>query len=223
MCTVSYIPTASGYILTSNRDEDPMRTTQSPEPWTLPNGIEVVGPRDLESGGTWIATDEFGRSACLLNGAFSKHKRQLPYQKSRGRMIPESFSGENFLQFMVSVDPEGVEPFTLILIDEELQVLKWDGKKRHIHFLSRHRPHLWSSATLYDSRQHLEKLERFEKFVSDPHEIHPRKILQLHGLTEPNNFVISRKQVRTVSITQINAGLTQSVLNYYIPDYLQSS
>ena len=31
MCTVSYIPNNNGFILTSNRDENPLRETESPQ------------------------------------------------------------------------------------------------------------------------------------------------------------------------------------------------
>ncbi|MBK9018424.1 MAG: NRDE family protein [Saprospiraceae bacterium] len=38
----------------------------------------LIFPRDTAAGGTWIAASDTNRVACLLNGAFVKHKHQPP-------------------------------------------------------------------------------------------------------------------------------------------------
>ncbi|RZK10489.1 MAG: hypothetical protein EOO43_20220 [Flavobacterium sp.] len=52
MCTVSFIPTASGIIITSNRDEDKNRSAIPPVLEKF-GGFEMAYPKDPKSGGTW--------------------------------------------------------------------------------------------------------------------------------------------------------------------------
>lgn len=220
MCTVSFIANEQGYVLTSNRDEAPGRATAEPEWWSPLHGVPFRAPVDLEKKGTWIAAGEDGRSACLLNGAFEKHRRVLPYTHSRGALIPWAFEAENFRTFYNTIDLEGFEPFTLILVDELLQVLRWDGKRRVLEFLSKERSHLWSSATLYTPDDHALKLRQFETFFKVNPQPDPDDLLRLHGVKRPNDFILRREEVRTVSITQVVAHGNGSSMQYLQPSYL---
>lgn len=217
MCTVTYIPVNSGFVLTSNRDEAPQRKTFSPEIWKLDNAGSIKAPKDGEKGGTWIAVEEEGRAACLLNGAFEKHHRKPPYAMSRGALIPMAFQAESFFHFYKNFEPEGMEPFTLILIDSELQVLKWDGHKMQIQYLSKKEPHLWSSATLYSKDAHEQRVRVFKNFLERKGEKDRDKILDLHGLDGQDDFVLRHPEVQTVSITQIFVRGNRSEMNYYQP------
>lgn len=220
MCTVSYIATSEGYVLTSNRDEAMGRRTLAPEWWSPKAGSAFRAPRDLEKNGTWIASGKDGRSACLLNGAFEKHHRQLSYAASRGALIPMAFQMQNFPEFVANYDFSGFEPFTLILIDDLLQVVRWDGRRRVVEFLSKSRPYLWSSATLYTESIHREKYKRFEAFLQRNPSPEPQHVLELHGLKTANDFVIKRAEVQTVSITQVVAGTHRAEMQYHQPSYL---
>ncbi|TRZ42796.1 NRDE family protein [Robertkochia solimangrovi] len=212
MCTVTYIPDAKGYTLTSNRDEDPSRMTLPPRHITVSTYKSIVAPVDKEKGGTWIATDNLGRTACLLNGAFMKHKRKSFYKRSRGSLIPEAYSYANFHEFMCCAILEGIEPFTLILIDELLQVLIWDGAKKYIQYLNTDRPHIWSSITLYDFKVQEHKQQIFRDFSEEHEAPTPDVILDLHGLKGSGEFVLDRQEVRTTSITQVvSRGLTSNI------------
>lgn len=78
MCSVSYIPLANGYLLTSSRDECHLRETLPPRSY-LHAGKKIVYPMDARSGGTWIAGCNDETVACILNGAFEKHEKN-PHQ-----------------------------------------------------------------------------------------------------------------------------------------------
>jgi len=56
MCTVTFIPLENkNFVLTSNRDEAPNRTTIPPRN----EGVELVmilAPKDALAGGTWIGS-----------------------------------------------------------------------------------------------------------------------------------------------------------------------
>ena len=71
MCTVTFIPGKDRYFITSNRDEKMLRKPAiAPQPYVI-NGNTLVYPRDADAGGTWIAMNENGNAAVLLNGAFT--------------------------------------------------------------------------------------------------------------------------------------------------------
>lgn len=149
MCLVSYIPIASGYVISSNRDESPNRQ-ETPLKKVDSNSQTLIYPEDLK-GGTWIATSDQMRSVCILNGAFIKHKRKPTYRLSRGIMLLEYFNHKNLAHFLSEFDLSDIEPFTLVIRESQaLYELRWDGAKKHIERLSISQVHIWSSATLYD-------------------------------------------------------------------------
>lgn len=216
MCTVSYIPIEGGYILTSNRDENPLRETLSPQKQHLSNGETLLAPVDSEKRGTWIATNMQNKTACLLNGAFQKHERTLPYRRSRGQYVVEAFTHVTFSAFAKRVDLHQIEPFTLIFIEDgALQVLVWDGKDKHYSLLNAHTPWLWSSATLYTPEQHQVKERFFTTAIQDTVKITPQHILNIHGLHEETPFILNRLAVKTVSIAQVVSKDKNITLNYY--------
>ncbi|ETN96051.1 NRDE family protein [Zhouia amylolytica] len=214
MCTVSFIPKHSGYILTSNRDESPKRKTFSPQQKLLKGGIKVTAPIDAEKGGTWIATDGAYKTACIMNGGFVKHKRELPYRKSRGQIVFEAFEADSFWGFIKESNFHNIEPFTLVLVDDEnLLVLVWDGKEKRIQELDNSKSHLWSSSTLYNDEAHLEKLKYFESFLKN-NQSTAENLLRLHGVEADNLFVLDLPHVKTVSTTQVIVKNGESDLIY---------
>ena len=203
MCTVSYVPVKNGYILTSNRDEDPGRETLSPEKIVLSEHHKAVAPRDQLKGGSWIALDSAGRAACLLNGAFGRHKRQPSYIRSRGYYVLEALRAGDFESFSKEIPLEGTEPFTLLMIGRgSILKLLWDGKRRYHWQLPHDTMHLWSSPTLYTAKQHGEK-ENYFKENAGRHALTPAGLLSIHGRGTTTPFILERPGVRTVSITQL--------------------
>ncbi len=214
MCTVSYIPNNTGFVLTSNRDENPTRNTQSPKEIVLDNGEILTAPIDEQNNGTWIAATNENRVACLLNGAFVKHERSLPYRKSRGLIVLEAFDYTSFSDFIEEIDLTKIEPFTLILAEKEkLQVMIWDGVKKHHQLLDSNRSYLWSSSTLYNRDVHIEKLAFFDNYIKEDI-LTPNIILEMHGLCDDNPFILDRPQVKTVSITQVIIDNKNVTFNY---------
>jgi hypothetical protein len=52
MCTVTYLPLKdNNFILTSNRDETPLRKTIPPKTY-VESGVELIYPKDELAGGT---------------------------------------------------------------------------------------------------------------------------------------------------------------------------
>ncbi|MDW5290167.1 NRDE family protein [Formosa sp. PL04] len=216
MCTVSYVPLKNGYILTSNRDENPDRKTKLPSKMQLNNGEIIYSPIDVLKGGSWIATDEQGRTACLLNGAFLKHKPNPTYRKSRGQIVLDSFEANDFKNYALTVILENIEPFTLLLIEpDHIQKLVWDGTKKHISDLPTKTPYLWSSATLYTADEHAKKENYFLEELKGK-DSNVDLMLHIHGKNEITPFIFSHSTVQTVSITQVICNERQTSLNYIL-------
>ena len=215
MCTVSYLPLAEGFFLTTNRDEDPGRKTGLPSKITLANGCRIITPLDLEKGGSWIAVDDEGRTTCLLNGAFTKHRRQPPYHKSRGKLVLEAFEARDFESFAENILLEGIEPFTQLFVSPgQLLKLVWDGSYKYVWELAADSVHLWSSPTLYSPTQHAEK-ERYFKDALRKTAWDPEAVLKIHGKDASTPFILSRPSVRTVSITQVRRKGSEVSMDYF--------
>ena len=67
MCTVSWTREPDGYHLLANRDEKRTRAIAQPPRVRRHFGVRYLAPTDTDHGGTWIAVNEYGIAACLLN------------------------------------------------------------------------------------------------------------------------------------------------------------
>lgn len=115
MCTVTYVPTKSGFQLTSNRDEN-INRGKAVAPRTYQNGnYTLLYPKDADRNGSWIAAKNNGDIVVLLNGAFVKHKAIPPYKTSRGLVLMDIINAQNPFLFYQDIDLIAVEPFTLVL------------------------------------------------------------------------------------------------------------
>ena len=216
MCTVSYIPKWKGFILTSNRDESPLRVTRLPMEEVLSNGTKITFPQDANKGGSWIAMDDNGRAACLLNGAFRNHKKKEKYRASRCSIVIAAFEAESFESFLSDLSLENIEPFTLLLVSSgKLQTLVWDGYRKHISDLATDTPHLWSSSTLYSSEQHATKLEYFLESL-DFNNTTESSVLKIHGSEKDTPFILRGDDISTVSITQLSFNGKQRKITYIL-------
>jgi len=212
MCTVSFIPTAFGkFIITSNRDERMARQTLPPLEEKI-GSSKVTFPKDKEAGGTWIAAGNRGRICCLLNGAFEKHQRKPFYPKSRGKVVLEAYQHENINDFFQLVSLQDVESFTLIISDfsykQRLFEFRWDEKEKHLKELETDKPHLWSSATLYNQQVRNQRENWFVDWLKNHNQYTAENIFDFHTFShgeDPTNDVVMNRHngLKTVSITQI--------------------
>ncbi len=223
MCTVTFVPTQNGYILTSSRDEQKARSTIFPKKYSIANKT-LIFPKDELAGGTWIATDEKHRTACLLNGAFENHHKKESYRKSRGLILLESFSYSSINEFTTQIDLENIEPFTLLLIDQTHQLefieMRWDGEKKHIKNLNTALPQIWSSATLYNADIRKKREEWFEKLIASAKNLSKETIQNFHltkkGSDIKNDIVMEREGgLQTLSVTQIIVNQNTKQFTYF--------
>lgn len=223
MCTVTFLPTKSGFIFTSNRDELNTRETLTPT-FHIHDELSLYYPKDKVAGGTWIATDGKTRVACLLNGAFEKHNRKESYAKSRGRILVESLESVSFDEFLEHSNFTDIEPFTIILLEfgdaKRLREIRWDEKQLHIIEKDFTGFYIWSSATLYSSEQQTIRQKWFEDWIRKFQKQEDFNMLHFHlqefqDQPEIGICMAREKGMQTVSVSQINYQSTELQFSYY--------
>ena len=210
MCTVTYLPLENdGFILTSNRDESPMRKTIPPKKY-VENGVELAYPKDQLAGGTWIGASTKNRLVCLLNGAFKKHVRNSYYKMSRGLVVKNILTVEDAVIYIKEFDFNDVEPFKNILIDWNYSLhtyeVGWDGFVKYFKKLQQE-PKIWSSSPLYDAQTKKDRRVWFDEWLAQNNKYNQNKILEFHQNTDKGEREIAIKMkrlfVETVSITSV--------------------
>ncbi|UZH55908.1 NRDE family protein [Salinimicrobium tongyeongense] len=210
MCTVTILPLKgqNSFVLTSNRDEAPGRKTLPPKLYNV-KGLKMAFPKDVLAGGTWLGLSEQKRVICLLNGAFKKHERKLPYGKSRGVVVKDLLAAEDFTEAVEKYDLSEVEPFTIVAADWQKELFfaefVWDGTKKHYKKLPL-KPHIWSSSPLYTSEMKELREEWFLKLQQEQ-ALTPKTLLNFHFSAgkgdSDKGVIIDRGFVKTKSISQI--------------------
>lgn len=217
---------SGGFVLTSNRDEKVFRPTIAPQIYTI--GKTKIGfPKDVQAGGTWIASSDKGRLCCLLNGAFVAHQKKPDYAQSRGSVLLELVSSErSAFDFFQEKNLSDIEPFTMLTIEQQDGRIRyfnefiWDGNTKHFRELDKQQSQIWSSVTLYNPENRKLRKQWFEQFLKENAEkISPEKILAFHSGTHTTDqsidVVVEREGgMKTVSITQVVPADGKFRMNY---------
>jgi uncharacterized protein with NRDE domain len=105
-------------LLASNRDEFHSRPTAPADWWA--GHSEILGGRDLEGGGSWLAVDRRGRLAALTN--YRKLDPSDADRRSRGLLVRDYLEGEDdAAAFAGTVHRGGADHagFNLLLMDPD--------------------------------------------------------------------------------------------------------
>jgi uncharacterized protein with NRDE domain len=208
MCTVTFIPVKDKFFITSNRDEKHIRKQAIPPEIYFENGNRIIYPKDANAGGTWIAMNENGNAAVLLNGGFVKHISQPPYRKSRGVIFLEIINAIMPVRYFMHMDLTDIEPFTMVIFDDCLYECRWTGTTKHCRQLKKYRPYIWSSSTLYDETVVKKREQWFAAFLNKNPHPSQEDIFAFHQFTgdgdKQNDLMMSRNGLlSTVSVTGI--------------------
>jgi hypothetical protein len=153
MCTVSWIRDNNGYQLLCNRDEKLTRKSAREPRLAVRYGTRFLAPVDGDFGGTWIATNEFGVSVCLLNGANltgSEIHAGAP-GRSRGLLVLDLIplaSVAAACNRLRETDLSAFAPFTLAALEpgRPVAILEWNRSKKTLLFEGADRFMLTSSS-----------------------------------------------------------------------------
>jgi uncharacterized protein with NRDE domain len=105
-------------VVAANRDEYLARPAAAPT--ALCEQPLVIGGKDLRAGGTWLAINEFGMIAGLLNRRSDAPAD--PERRSRGLLCLDALKYKTVaeaLRFVAAQDPERYNPFNLLLASRE--------------------------------------------------------------------------------------------------------
>lgn len=206
MCTVTFVPTKSGFLLTSNRDETTERGRAIEPKQYKGKHKDLVYPKDPKANGTWIVHD-YESCAVLLNGAEEKHHHRNNYRRSRGLILLDIFDSENVVEAWQKIDLENIEPFTVVLFYKyRLYQLQWNEIEKSCKEMKTNTAHIWSSATLYSKEIRSRRKQLFTNHIEKSN-YSSQEILDFHQFKDENNLdntiVIKRNEfLKTVSITQ---------------------
>lgn len=223
MCTVSFVSRPGEVIITSNRDEQNIRPATPPQTYRIANK-NLCFPKDPKAGGTWFAIDDKANVLVLLNGAAEKHQWNPPYRRSRGLIALDLLSSESAIEFWKTIDLDQIEPFTIVLYEnEKLHQLRWDGTSKETVNLDARRNYIWSSSPLYTLEVRQQRAQWFAHFLQRKPEVTAEEMFNFHRYTETedsqNGLIIRRgNQLQTLSITQ--ALITQNKVSMHHHDLL---
>lgn len=219
MCTVTYVPLADGFCITSNRDEQTARPKALPPQEYFINGKPLTFPKDQKAGGTWFAQST-SATLVLLNGAAEKHNSKAHYRKSRGLIVLDLIAAENVRLAWETISLEGIEPFTIVLYElGNLYELQWDEIIKKTQVLDVNQAYIWSSSTLYSKEIRAERANWFTQFLAHNKQLDAEKLLAFHQFTQSDNtefgLQINRNDtLKTVSITQVHTYGQNLEMNY---------
>lgn len=99
-------------VLAANRDEFHARPTKEAHWW--PDKQDVVGGRDLQAGGTWLALNRNGRFATVTN--FRDAQPPSPKHRSRGHLVTGYLDSDlSPGDFLATIDEDAYAGFNLIV------------------------------------------------------------------------------------------------------------
>ena len=218
MCTVTFIPKSlDGFILTSNRDESPVRRAIPPMVYNI-KGVKLLFPKDEVAGGTWFGLSSQKRLICLLNGGFTSHKRENNYRMSRGIIVTDLLTSEDVFTTIDTFNFDGIEPFTVILVDWKRELvlyeLVWDGSSSHFSEKPL-APQIWSSSLLYSDEMKKKRETWFSDFIFNNLNPSEAELLEFHKsageANKETDLIMDRGFVKTKSITQFSKSKTAAL------------
>jgi uncharacterized protein with NRDE domain len=115
-------------VLAGNRDEFHARPAAAMDWWTTPR---MLGGRDLQAGGTWLAAGDGGRFAVVTN--FRGPAAPAAGAPSRGELIPAFFAGrESPLAYLERVAADGARYAGYsLLVGDSGELAYWSNRAEH--------------------------------------------------------------------------------------------
>ena len=217
MCSVSWRLDEQGYQVFFNRDEQKSRALALPPQQLSLDQVDVLMPIDPVGQGSWISTNEFGLSLCLLNN----YQGQLPSGRltSRGLLLKQLSCANNLgtlRERFNKINLNHFAPFILLAFAPDLTQsnpdvwsYEWDGEALQIKL---------TQAPRFSSGVDLPRVVAYREqayalcggSTQDHIDFHRH-----HHSTESHLSVcMHRQDAHTVSFTQISVTKGQQRMHY---------
>jgi uncharacterized protein with NRDE domain len=193
--------------MASLRDEHPDRGIAKLPVLSHSNPNKYISPIDPQGGGTWVGINNAGSAIVLLNGGFINHEKKEHYKRSRGQIVTELLSVNHPVKLWNEIDLENIEPFTLIVWSgSTLMQMVWDGEKKYQTQLDATKAQIWSSSTLYNDHDKLERQKKYEEWIESSNDKNESSILEFFVNGDGKNesvFIRNSQEIKTQSYTCI--------------------
>ena len=221
MCSITFLPRRSGYVLGMNRDEKRTRVAALAPSQEDVSGRRVVYPRE-PGGGTWISLNDSGVTFALVNWYSQPSAAILPI-KSRGEVV-QRLRGvetpEEARNAVREMDLVHVNPFRVIGVFPALSAIlewQWDGRAmtevRHGW-----NPRQWISSGWDEPGAQRSRSEVFEHRCREVDDHGVQWLRKLHGSHEngpgPYSTCMHREDAATVSYSEIEVDGEHGEMRY---------
>lgn len=223
MCTLSFVPVESGYVVAMNRDESRAR------PKAIPPAVQVIGGQNTlypseAGGGTWIGASASGTLFALLNW-YAKEAGSLPEKtRSRGELIPHLLTNLDAAaseRAMWQLNLKGLHPFRLFGVypaERHIREWRWDARQLAHRCHDWGRQH-WFSSSRSDVQAERERGAACERTWREEPQDPVAWLRKLHAshIPEPGPFSICvhREDAATVSYTEVVWDGNQVQMRYF--------
>ena len=213
MCTVTWMHQENGYQLFCNRDEKKTRPVALPPRVQSCAAVRFLAPVDPQSGGSWIAVNEFGVSICLLNGdpvhhCLGKYPEQV---KSRGLIPPQLITAVSASECILHLQELALAwfaPFTVLVLqpDTPAIIAVWDGRRVAINQSADSMLPLTSSA-FEPQRISKSRERRFVRRLREAGHLSAEVLRDFHSSRGERHYAFSscmhREDAETVSFSRV--------------------
>ena len=225
MCTASWIYSPDSYSLLFNRDEKRARKSGAGPQLVVEGGARYLAPSDGEAGGTWIATNEFGVTVCLLNGANLSDAivACTTGERSRGLLVRElaPLSSIHYIRdFIGQCELAIYMPFTIAAFEpgKPAVLVEWNGSTAV--WQTRAELHSMVTSSSFDTTNVRRGREvEYRRRFGAGQECDTSRLLDFHrdhfAGSSPYSACMHRPDACTVSFCQIDVGKRETELLYH--------
>lgn len=212
MCTVSIVPADRAVRLVCNRDERRGRSEALPPTSRNARRRVATFPVDPDGGGTWIAVNDAGVAAALLNQTpLAGASAPGAHLRSRGSVIPSLMHHGSWaaaLAEAATLDATAFAPFRLLIVQGRvLGVVSSDGRCLSSAMRDIDRPVLFTSSSLGDMVVEAPRALLFARFMDTRPSLRVRAQDRFHRHRWPHwpagSVLMERADARTVSRTVV--------------------
>lgn len=213
MCTVSWTCQSGGYDLFFSRDEQRTRALgERPNCQQSSSGVSFLAPRDPQGGGTWIFSNEFGLTACLLNSypALMPPGLNRP-TLSRGRLLLELVSAADLAECdAILAEAFGSATYAacfLLVVSPGGELGWWIWSGEHLHRVTTPPCRPITTSSWDRERVCARRREQFLTLTSGSQPPTVRQLRLYHEASDQGataeSVRMSRLDARTVSLTHV--------------------
>lgn len=225
MCTVTVHHAGDSLLVTMNRDEARDRGPERP-PEIHRGEVSWLAPADSERGGTWMAINELGVVACMMNAYIPGESPAAlgnATRLSRGMIVPWIMvrGGLDGVRAALErdFDPSPYPPFTALLAHcDGVDSFTWDGDGAWEHTVKRDEWAHFTSSSWNTDEVIAWRARVFEEWLRTGHAMHG-PLPSFHLLCKPEmrewSPWMDREHTCTRSVTQILKTGNEAMMRYW--------